>query len=815
MSEVLLMNTRILRRVLVLLGLVGLGPATAAAELAAQERPSGLPTITDRTRGLDRHEGFLTYHLQPATGEMLLEVRDLDEPFLYITHTAAGASPVRRGDPDWYDGPRLVHFERRGARLLLVQRNPRYRASGIDNPGLDRTVAESLPVSVLWAFPIVAEEDDRLLAEATEFLLRDASDLAGNLRWAEEGDFRVDRDRSALVPERSGAYPDNTEVEALLTLTVAEMRGQLDRQSPDHRSLTVRQRHVFLRAPASGYRPRAFDPRLGTHVMELWDFDRPAETGYRAHQVSTRWRLAKRDPNAAVSEPVEPLVVYLEQGIPQRYRDAVREGVLYWGRAIEAAGLRDAVRVRDLPPDASPLDYRYPIVVLWNPMDHGVASIGMAVSDPTTGEALKAIVSLSSTTPLQAYREYTPVRAALGADAPPFEEVLQQKLRWLAAHEVGHVLGVNHNNASPTMVSPAAPWLRVTEDGRLAAEPERIFRGEPLPYDRWVMRYQFTPFGSAEEERAGLAAIVEEGLANGLRSPGSGGGLSPRAGQGVHGEHGLDVLERESAVRRVLLDHFDEDVLDPDDPAELLYVRLVQVYFHHRFGLRAATAAVCGVEFDRALNGDGQAPSAPVDPGVQSRALDALIAAVSPEGLALPEAASRIPPRHWAYRPFELEAVWGEPRFVPLPAFVQIETTPDEPFDPLAWARALARFVVDPVLSERRLDRCVSQHARDPRLPAAADVAKHLVEATWGAPMPRDPMQAALRRVARRVVLDRLLALAAPETGSAEVRAAALGALARLEQDLRGRRPAADAVEVDHLRLALREIGDALDEGGR
>jgi hypothetical protein len=288
--------------------------------------------------------------------------------------------------------------------------------------------------------------------------------------------------------------------------------------------------------------------------------------------------------------------------------------------------------------------------------------------------------------------------------------------------------------------------------------------------------------------------------------------ISPMAAGAVQGRDALEMWASDLAVRRVLLAGFGEGVLDPGDPPELMFERLVAAYFYHRYGIGAARNVVCGLEFAHALQGDGQDPPRPVEASAQRRALDAIVETLTPLELAVPEAAIQlIPPRHPGYSPFGLEWQTDRPGFVPIPAFVTIENDPDGAFDPLAWARTLARFVINPFLRPDRLERCTAQHATDPALPSASQVIAHLVDGTWDTPMPTESMPAALRRVAQRAVLDRLLALAVDDERSPETRAALLGSLRRLEEELRGHRPMADLQENDHVRLALRDIRRAVE----
>jgi hypothetical protein len=340
-----------LRRSLVVLAIVLFAPARAHAQV---------PAIADYTAGMERQDGFLPLHWDGAKGRLLMEVRPGVE-FLYLTSLATGVGSEGLGlDRGTIGGEHLAHFSRIGPRVHLVLTNPQFRAIG-DNVPLARSVTESFPLSIAAGFDILAESGGRLLVDVTPLATSDVMDVVGSLRRADQGSFRVDRDRSAIEPARTKAFPRNTEIDAALTFT-SDNPGRLVRaHTPDGRALTLREHLSFVRLPEPGYRPRAFHPQAGYFPTTFWDFAKPFDDDYPTRFIS-RHRLIKKNPGAALSDPVTPIVYYLDAGIPEPYRTAFREGAQWWASVFEAAGFTNAFRVEDMPPDTDPMDARYHVI---------------------------------------------------------------------------------------------------------------------------------------------------------------------------------------------------------------------------------------------------------------------------------------------------------------------------------------------------------------------------------------------------------------------------------------------------------------------
>jgi hypothetical protein len=708
-----------------------------------------------------------------ATGKALLTIAGPGRELLYFNTLAAGLGTTPTGlDRGNVGMSAVVRFERHGPRVLLVQVNTEHRAVTEDE-ALRRSVEESFPRSVLASFPIERElAGGGVVVDATDFLLSDVYDVAGAVRRSGMGTIRLVRDRSHIDAERTRSFPLNTEVRAVLTFASDDPGFALRRHAPDARSITIEQHHSFVALPDPAMPIRGFDPRAGIFNTRYFDFAQPFDSDYRQHALA-RWRLEPRDTAAylrgELTEPVRPIVYYLDPAIPEPYRSAFLEGGLWWNEVFEAAGWRDAFRIEMLPAGADPMDARYPMILWVHRQDRG-PSVGPSFRDPRTGEIVGTVVRMDSYRSLVNHDIYMGLVPAAGPGGLQIdaEEFAMARRRQHTAHEIGHTLGLAHNFLSATQGRSSVmdypyPLIELGPDGNL--DIARAYRPSGGAHDTLAIRFAYTWFPDAESEAAGLGRIVREAEAAGLRFLTGGhagqGSSDPAATQWIEGEDMLSALERTMAVRRLLVDRFDLRAARPGEPLAVLNRRFAHVYLHHRYALHGATKYVGGMRFDYALAGEPTVPMQVLPAQEQRRALRAVLAALEPDELRIPDrVVSMIPPVPFGYD--------GDLTLIPTPAGTAI--------DPVATAHSLAQEIVDGLLHPQRAARLTSFHARDPSNPSLDEVLGALVQQGWSAPGADAP----LRRVVQRAIVDGLLDLAGDRSATAEVRAVTEDNLARL-----------------------------------
>jgi len=515
-----------------LLAILMLGAAPVVPVLAQSNNSAGAPatakSLADVTRGLQAQPGFIDVWRDKAKGRVLLSVVALEQPFLLLSSLpyALGSNDVGL-DRGQAGDMRMVHFEKHGAKLFLVQDNTAYIAASADKDE-QAAVKESFANAVLWSGDILASEAGAHLVDFSGFLLADRHGVATRLAAAKQGAYQVDPARSAVLAEQAKAFPDNVELEALLTFAGPGQAQYVRQVAADPASLSMRQRISMVRLPRiedqAGWRPRSYHPFSGGFDVNYFDFATPLASSIDVHW-QVRHRLEKTDPSAAVSTVKKPIVYYVDRGAPEPVRSALLQGASWWASAFEKAGFKDAYRVELLPEGADAMDIRYNVIHWVHRATRGW-SYGSALADPRTGEIIRGAVTLGSQRVRQDILIAESLLAPYGKNAPAdkhklAEEMALARLRQLSAHEVGHTLGFAHNfaasrtgNGNGSVMDYPHPILKLNAQGEVdLADAYGVGVGT---WDDYIVKYVYGDFGAGAQEQAALAKLRADARAAGL-----------------------------------------------------------------------------------------------------------------------------------------------------------------------------------------------------------------------------------------------------------------------------------------------------------
>jgi len=718
-------------------------------------------------------DGFVDLWWDEGQGRMLMRIGAFDEPLLYQSALPRGVGSNDIGlDRGQLGATRVVRFLQSGPKVLLVADNLQYRALS-DDDNERQAVAESFAPSVIWGFTDIDSAGDSTIVDATAFFLRDAHGVATRLAAMGEGAYSVDESRSAIYLPRTRAFPDNTEVEAIVTF-VGQPTGEfLASVAPDPTAVTTHVHHSFIRLPDPGYEPLQYDPRsgvigLGYQQSGFADYASPIGDSL-LQDFGRRHRLEKADPEAAVSEAVEPIIYYLDPGAPEPVRTALLEGARWWNQAFEAAGYKDAFQVKMLPEGADPMDVRYN-VIQWVHRSTRGWSYGSSVLDPRTGEILKGHVTLGS---LRVRQDYLIAEGLLApyddATVPPdMLDMSLARIRQLAAHEVGHTLGFEHNFAASTQNRASVmdypfPLIGIDENGQLDLS-QAYAEGIGL-WDKRTVLYAYQDFADGTDRNAAREAILADTLAQGFRYVADDDARSPSTSEpdGNLWDNGADAIvefEHLLRVRQIAMQNMSENSIRPGRPLATIEEVLVPIYLLHRYQIEAVGKLIGGEYFNYNLRGDGQEKPRPVSVARQQQAIDVLVQALAPAVLRIPQRiVDLIPPR-----------VPNEPK--------SRETFSSDTginFDALAPARSAVALTLQVLLDPTRAARLVQAGA-----PGFDAVTGALLDASWYAAMPGG-VDGAIQRQTNMQVLYGLLALAFDADAAIEARALAFDAVAELD----------------------------------
>lgn len=762
------------------LGFTVLMPLSSASFAASGDAP---PAAAKGVAGLTRNDGFVPFWFDPK-GRVLMEVPVFDKDVLYYVSAATNPGSVESPFDRGIVFSSVIHFERSGDKVIVNQVNENFRAVN-GSAKTQEGVTDSFPTSVLAVLPVESTAGGKVVVDATPLFMRDAGGVAAKFKRAKLGDYKFDPSKSVFYPRRMKAFPENTEIETVSTFTSDAPGAALSNVTPSPGTFTMRIHHSFLKAP-EGYTPRVADSRIGVSAIHFKDFSKPIDDSPDTAWV-TRWRLEKKDPNAALSEPKKPIVYYFDPAIPDPIRHACEEGLLWWNKAFEKAGFKNAIQAKDAPPDMDPMDIRY-AYVLWIQRDERGFSSSGNYHDPRTGETLGSKTHLDTYRMRTVANYYDAYKGGLPGDdtgitvADPnlvsqdkFNKMpkgqrdmayLRQAL--LAAHELGHTLGFQHNwdanlnNRSSVMEYPT-PRVKVT-NGKL--DLSESFQTSVGAYDDYMVRYAYTQF-TPDQEKAGLDGIIKDMRDHGIVFTSQN---DPRYTWYDDRETPMANLKETAEVRKIALANYGTDMLKPGEPiGSMRDLRLWMVYLNQRYAIESAVKYIGG-QFQNLTVKDEAHPLPPTEfipADEQKQVMDLLMDIVKPANLEIPETLlaqlSADPDRN-------LE-----------------DMSKDDTFDQLRAARILTALTIEPLFDPDRAARMVALASRKPDTYTFPQMVDTVMAHSWGASASGSAQQKALLRVVQSVTMQSMMELGGAKDTAPEARDYVLDKLSQLADDLKSR----------------------------
>ncbi len=634
--------------------------------------------------------GFFNVWKQGDRAWIEIRPEQLEKPFFFTvvrTH-GVGEKMIIAG---LMGARHIAYFKKVNGHVQLIAKNTRFRARA--GTPTERAVEESFSDSLLASAPIASQpnpKDQGFLVEVNALLLNDIPGASTQLDGAFHIPYALDGRNSSLV--RVDADDDETGFDVSLHFSVSKMPSpgpdsnvRPPLTTPDPRSLFLGYRYNFAELPAPMH-PRVADERVGYFTTSFTDFTNDLDPNPNVHYIN-RWRLEKKDPNAALSEPVKPIVYWIDRNIPVKYRKPIEEGVLEWNKAFERIGFKDAIQVKVQPDDAKfeTADVGH-ATIRWYLSTDGGPAIGPSHVDPRTGEILDADIVFTdifarssrrfvvedlphkaSGTALPSiamgngsqYCDYAQqaeneadfaldvleARGELDPSSPQAERFVDDYVRQVIAHEVGHTLGLRHNFRSSTAYTPAeledpdftkrngvtasvmdyAPFNIAVK-----GEAQGDYVNEGLgPYDYWAIEYGYKPLDGANEKQA-LAKIAARGskepwLAYGTDEDGFVGGspqgMDPTVNVWDLSSSPLDYYRKRLALSRELWTRLEAKQLQPGETYDSLRRSFLAGFNQLARGLIPATKYIGGIVQVRDRAGSGRLPYTPIPAAQQREAL--------------------------------------------------------------------------------------------------------------------------------------------------------------------------------------------------
>ena len=757
-------------------------------------------SITNKTKDMKKLSGFFNMYWENTTGKLWLEIKDFNKEFLYVNSLSAGVGSNDIGlDRGQLGSERIVSFKRFGPKVLMIQPNYYFRANTLDSKER-KSVADGFAKSTLWGFEVAAEQKGNVLIDVTSFFLRDAHGVIGRLKSQKMGNYSVDKSRSAINLEETLSFPKNSNVESIITY-VGTKPGKYVRQvTPTPSAITVRLHHSLVELPDKNYIPRKHDPRAGFYPLNFQDYSVGLDESIYIRYIQ-RHRLEKEDPSAKISKAKEPIIYYVDPGVPEPIKSAMLESGKWWNQAFEAAGYKDAFQVKTLPDGAHPMDVRYNMIHWVHRATRGW-SYGGWISDPRTGEIIKGNVSLGS---LRLRQDYL---IATGLLAPyedkksiptSMKQLALARIRQLVAHEIGHTIGIQHNFLASSFDRASVmdyphPTLSLNDSNQI--EWENAYDVGIGEWDKISVAYGYQDFPKNINEDVALEEIIQGGIKRGItfitdqdsRSPGS---AHPGSHLWDNGSNATLELKNLINIRKVALENFGVNNIRFGEPFSDLGDVLVPIYLLHRYQIEAASKIIGGLDYNYALRGDGQLITEMIDTDSQLQSLNVLMETLQPDFLTLKEDIIKLIPPRASGR--------GKTR-------ESFKSKTGVTFDGISLAETAAEMTVKMLLNPERAARLVEYKARNNSQPGLEKIIDSIVKETLLKKSPRG-LSGEVKRSIDFIILDHLMNLATNDKSSSSVKSIAMLTIDELSTKIR-RKSGKDFRSKAHQSALTRRLND-------